>query len=391
MRALIQRLKEDFSLTLHRTLGLLLGLIVRRRRLVVFCNYRGRGYGDNLSPVAEEIRRRNIPVRMVWLVRNLHEEIPEGIEKLKLGWIREKLLLSSANVFLSNTKDTPFYWKRRGAYYIQTWHGDMPFKYIEAECKDMLSRYYRLQSIGDSLRTDYILSGSSFFSNLARNSFWYPDSSKILEYGIPRNDIFFKTSAKEVLDFKRKKFGAEDVKVVLYAPTFREKTSNQVCKLDAFALRQAVEKRFGGRWIVVVRLHPLVAKYATMFEYDEKTVNGTLIEEGQLLSLAADLLVSDYSSIVEEFIIQKKPVFLYVPDIDRYINEERKLRDLYFKLPFPRCEDMDSLVREIALFDGEAYRRKLNQFIDADYQIFDDGHASERVVDLIENLIDEAV
>lgn len=384
---MIRRLKEDVALALHWTLDLVLGFLARRRNLVAFCNYEGRGYGDNLAPIADEILRRGLSVRLVWLVNDLRESVPTGIEKLKRGWVREKMLLASAKIFLSNTKGMPSYRKKKGSYYIQTWHGDMPFKHVEAECADMLSRYYRILSVADSRRTDYILSGSSFFSGLARHSFWYPESCRILECGIPRNDIFFRTSQQAVRDFKRRTFGRDDVKVVLYAPTFREKITNDVCKIDASALRRAVERRFGGRWIVVIRLHPVVARCAKTFTFDDATINGTLIEDGQLLSLASDLLISDYSSIVEEFIIQKKPVFLYTPDYESYVREERTLRDLYHRLPFPRCASMESLVCAVEQFDGEVYAQKLNRFIDSDYRIFDDGHASERVVDLIERLI----
>lgn len=372
---MIRRLKENASLALHWTFDFVLSLLAKRRRLIVFSNYNGRGYGDNLAPIADEILRRGDPVRMIWLVNDLCEKVPKGIEKLKRGWIREKLCLASAKIFISNTKGTPSYRKKRGSYYIQTWHGDMPFKFVEAECKDMLSRYYRVLSIADSRRTDYVLSGSSFFSNLARQSFWYPSSCKVLEYGIPRNDIFFKTSRQEVLEFKRKEFGSENVRVVLYAPTFRDRIPNEVCRIDAPDLCRAMERRFGGNWVVVIRLHPVVARRTGMFNFDSKTINGTLIENGQMLSLASDVLVSDYSSIVEEFILQRKPVFLYTPDYNAYIAKERRLRDLYLRLPFPRCENMDKLFQEVIQYDEDEYRRKLDLFIDSDYQIFDDGRA----------------
>ena len=153
-------------------------------------------------------------------------------------------------------------------------------------------------------------------------------------------------------------------------------------------LKDVCQARFGGKWIVVVRLHPNVADKAGMFEYGDDVVNGTRIDDAQRLSLAADILITDYSSIVEEFVIQRKPIFLYAPDLDEYVTKERQLRELYFRLPFPRCRTEEALQRAIADFDDKAYQTALGDFVERDYRVFDDGHASERVVDLIERLME---
>ena len=383
---MLARLKEDASLCLHWACSVVTGFLPRKNHCIVFCNYDGRGYGDNLAPIADEIHRRKLNYELVWLVKDLGIDVPSWVRRVVRGWFREKSCLSRAKIVICNLKGL-YYHKRRGNYYIQTWHGDMPFKYIEAEEGSNLSRYYILRSRRDSKQTNFVLSGSSFFSSVAKRCFWYPEGCQVLEYGIPRNDIFFRCSRDEVASFRKRYFGSTDVRVAFYAPTFRERLPNENCRIDAKKLKGSCQSRFGGKWIVVIRLHPNVADKAGMFEYGDGIVNGTRIDDAQMLSLAADVLITDYSSIVEEFVIQRKPIFLYAPDLDEYVIKERKLRELYFRLPFPHCRTEDALQKAIADFDDKAYRTALGDFVERDYRVFDDGHASERVVDLIEKLM----
>lgn len=383
---MLARLKEDVSLCLHWACSVIMGFLPRKNRCIVFCNYDGRGYGDNLAPIADEIRRRKLDYELVWIVKDMGIYVPSWIRKITRGWFLEKACLSRAKIVICNLKGL-YYHKRRGNYYIQTWHGDMPFKYIEAEEGSNLSRYYILRSQRDSWQTDFVLSGSGFFSSVAKRYFWYPEHCQVLEYGIPRNDIFFRCSQDEVAAFRKRYFGLADVRIAFYAPTFRERLPNENCRIDAKELKDACQSRFGGKWIVVVRLHPNVADKAGMFEYGDGVVNGTRIDNAQMLSLAADILITDYSSIIEEFVIQRKPIFLYAPDLEEYVTKERQLRELYFKLPFPHCRSENALQKAIVDFDDKAYLAALGDFIEHDYRIFDDGHASERVVDLIEKLM----
>lgn len=384
---MISKALERLSLLAHGIAGLAFSWLSVRRGLVVLCNYNGRGMGDCIAPIVNELLRRKTDAEIVLLVNDLSTPVPDGVRKVRRGWVVEKMTLARAQVRISNTKGTFDFTRKRGSYYIQMWHGDLPFKYIEAECEDRLSPYYVALSRRDSRNTDFIVSGSSLFSQVVRESFWYSPECQLLEYGNPRKDILFSAKDEDVSVFKEQNFGSRDIHVALVAPTFRQNIPNESICFDAKGFHAALERRFGGKWVVVIRLHPNVAGRSDLFEYGGPIVNGTQIENGQMLALASDLLVSDYSSIIEDFIIQKKPVFLYVKDIQDYQSRERKLRDFYFRLPFRRCETGDELMAEVANFDGEKYSHGLNVFLSRDYRIFDDGHASERVADLIERLM----
>lgn len=385
----MDRLKERLSLAKHILCAWLSGWIRPRKTRIVFCNYDGRGYGDNLSPIADEIIRRGHNWDLVWLVKDDAVELPRFVKKVKRSWFREKSYLSSARVVISNTKGSLIYRKRTGSVYIQTWHGgDVPTKFVEGGCGPELSRYYVMLSKRDSRITDYVLSGSSRLTEIFKTEFWYPKSCQVLEWGTPRKDLYFKKSSEDKAAIRKGLFGRGDVKVALYAPTFRDHISNECCKFNVEVFRQALEKKFGGVWIVVVRLHPNAADLDDMFSYNENIVNGTKIENGQELCLVSDLLVTDYSSIMEDFVVQRKPIILFTPDIDDYLIYERKLRDFYLRLPFIRCRTEHELMSSLEGLD-DGYLKRIAAFAEKDCRMFDDGHASERVVDLIERVVEE--
>ena len=101
----------------------------------------------------------------------------------------------------------------------------------------------------------------------------------------------------------------------------------------------------------------------------------------QELSVAADLMISDYSSVITDFMLSKKPAFMYVPDLDYYIES----RGMYFtmeELPFPYARTTEELAGCIRNFDREDYVRRVDAFIERLGYIAD-GKSSERIVDFL--------
>ena len=104
-------------------------------------------------------------------------------------------------------------------------------------------------------------------------------------------------------------------------------------------------------------------------------------EDMQELVAVCDVLISDYSGVTFDFLLQNKPVFLYAEDYE----EMKKGRGFYHdlnELPFPLCLSNDELMKKIESFDLETYQRKGKEMWDS-FGLFDDGHASEAIVNLI--------
>ncbi len=106
------------------------------------------------------------------------------------------------------------------------------------------------------------------------------------------------------------------------------------------------------------RLHPTMVQNAAELEYGQFIINASEYDDMQELLVASDVMISDYSSVISEFSIMKKPIFLYAEDISDYADERDFYID-YFKLPYSVADSEDKLIENITLFDKEEYQDKL--------------------------------
>lgn len=358
-----------------------------QKNKVVFLNYDGKGFGDNPKYIAEEIMDRNAPCKLVWLADG-DVFVPKLIKRVERFSLKGFYELSTARVIVNNCKSNiPSYYKKKSQqFYLQTWHGDFALKYIEKEIEEHLSVSYLTATKADSAMTDAVVSGSRSFSEILKESFWLPENCTILEYGVPRNDIYFRGDVFKK-QLKQKLGFSQDEKILLYAPTFRDKGATDCYDLDFSRLRKVLCQSTYAVWRIIVRLHPNVSRKAGLFCYDEWIIEGSRFSDQQELCLISDGLITDYSSIMGDFLLMRKPVFLYVPDLDEYSSHTtgRGLRRLFYHLPLPFNRTQEAVEEQIAVFDQVVYDDTIDAFMQENYLPFDDGHASERVVDFLEN------
>lgn len=214
---------------------------------------------------------------------------------------------------------------------------------------------------------NYCISNSAFETEVFRGSFW--ENNDILEIGHPRNDIFF--AGQQVKDRvrakvrKRYKIPLENI-LVLYAPTYREKSmkDEEYEQMDFGKLREAVEKRFGDKVSIMIRLHRKDRKRWPELEKAEGVINASNYPEITALQLACDIGITDYSSWIYDFLFLKKPGFLYAPNLKPYQEE----RGLYYPLeetPFSIAENMEDMVKNILEFDEPDFKEKTSAFLKA--------------------------
>lgn len=298
--------------------------------------------------------------------------------------IRGRIELATAKIIVRNIKNGISFRKKAHQYYIQTWHGDFPLKFIEKEAENELNPIYLAETKADSSKTDLILSGNAFFSKIVRTSFWY--DGEILECGSPRNDIFFQQNSLIPAMIRRQLGISEKAAIVLFAPTFRD--HGEFFPFPEFTSVLNTLKRITGReWVFIVRLHPNDQKRADEIQYSSKIINGSSLPDMQELEKAADFLITDYSSVMYDFAIQHKPVILYTPDLESYRSHCRNLRSLYDELPFLRASGDEELQHLIPDAFSVDYQKKVDVFFRERVRYFDDGHASEIVAERIRQVI----
>ena len=361
-----------------RLFDCLLKMAPVRKNKIYINSYKGKGYGDNPKYIAEEILRRSDSYDIVWAVKNLDEPLPKGIRPVLNYSKTARYELATSKIIICNVKHALSFKKKKNQYYIQTWHGSFGLKYIEKDAQDKLAPWYLRMTIADSANIDLLLSSSNWQTEEYKRAFWY--NGEILEKGFPRNDIFFNLNEEKINRIKRDLKIPLDKKILLYGPTFRSNLTLDAYDIDLKSIKDLLETKTNSEWIILIRLHPNIPSSKGLFP-DLDFVDVTYYQDGQEILAISDILITDYSSNMIDFILTNKPVFLYASDIQEY-KQERGLKPVYFKLPFPICQDNKALYEAIDNFNMASYLERLNDFR-TQYVSYDDGQSSKHVVDLI--------
>ena len=336
-----------------------LALLPARDHKIVFDNFGGRGYGCDPKYIAEELLKRDEDLDLVWLTRSMSEEFPKGIRPVRYGGIRAVYEQATARVWVDNFKSGIRIRKKKAQYYIQTWHSSLGLKKNEQDA-GRLDRAYVRRAVRDASMTDLMYSNNAFRADKYRNSFWY--HGEVMRCGHPRNGVLLHTPPA-VIRKVRKHFGIpEEKRILLYAPTFRSKTGGVGYRLDIGACLEVLRDRFGGDYICLFRMHPNVAYQGT--DCSEGVIPASDYPDMQELMAAADVMITDYSGSMFEFMLTGRPVFLFAGDVARYLAEERELYFTFGELPFSLAEDETQLRQNILAFDYEAYRTACRQFME---------------------------
>lgn len=368
---------------------------IDKKKIVMWTFEGNGGYGCSPKYVAEELlkhnRKKGTDHRIVWLVNDTTREIPKEIKKVKNSLWNRAYHLSTAGIWVSNTRTAYGTKKRKGQCYIQTWHATLCIKPIGKYRGKLFPRMAYIVSANDSKMIDYVLSGSTWCDRMYRDGLIY--DGKILKTGTPRCDVLLNQRDKKYIELRNEYRIPKDARILIYAPTFRGGSQNTVRTVSTDnttihfeRLTEALENRFGGKWYIFLRLHPQLA--AKMERLETHQVSARLIDVSQRpdmneLIAASDAFLTDYSSAVFEAGLIGIPGFIYADDLEDYIAERGDLFFDMYKLPFPVALDHKKLIENIEKFDAEAYRNQLQQFMKKN-GIFEDGKASRRVVKLIE-------
>ena len=386
------KLKEKFYWNFYHPIMMLCiklfyFLPVKKNKIIFFHDF-GNGYGDSPKYIAEEIIRRGLPYDMAWATNNDHNnpyQYPSQIRLVLISRIRSVYELATAKVIITTGKYRYNLKKKKSQFFVYVPHGQIGAKYVEAQAGDTLGQDYIEGSKWHSSVTDLTLSSSKLFTEEVRNYYWYPEG-EIAEIGLPRNDIFFNHTSEDVHRIKASLSIKDTTKVLIYAPTFRNEKSNEPYAINTDRLLNALEARFGGEWIILVRMHPCFIWYGKAeFNYSDKVVDVTSYPDMQDLLLISDICISDYSSTMFDFNLMHRPVFLFTTDIPQY-QKMRGLKDWFFKVPFPFCKNNDELCSAIEHFDENDYQTKCVEF-DKLYGSLEHGTAAKTFVERLETIM----
>ena len=353
------------------------------------------GYGCNPRYVLEEILRRKEGWDIVWMVDKhvldyIHD-MPSEVRLVMWGTAEALKECVTAHIWISNGWQLRFrregVRKREGQIYIQLWHGSLGLKKLDWKKAHpgRKTQHYLQQELND---IDYLVTNASWEDVRFKEAFG--PRPAILRFGHPRNDIFFKSVGGELRCRVYERLNISTTKkVILYAPTYREDGYQSVPTIEQVAqLRRALAERFGGEWLMLARWHPAHQEWKRygFFSGAPEIINVGNYPNMQELLMVADAVLTDYSSCILDYMFTKRPGFLYAPDSRRY----SRMRGCYYPLdeaPFPLAVTWGELLESVLCYDSSVHCRRIDLFLEK-MGCVDDGHASARVVDLVEDLME---
>ena len=348
-----QKIKYAIEHGVQNALQLFRVLSLQNR--VNFIAFSGRQYSDSPRRISELLHREHPEIQQVWAFvepekfRFLEEK---GIKVVKYKSLEYLYYVMTSKVYVDNAEFWSALKFRPGQMVLETWHGGGAYKRVGGHRIDVNAREQQHAVEKMNKITLFLSSSRAFTKFVIRDAYRY--QGEVLECGLPRNDDLLNPDPATA-EKARKTLGiSADKKVLLYAPTFRNSHTLDLYDVDFPRLKASLEKRFGGEWVIVLRMHYYLADKA-MAVGAPWLLNATDYPDMQELLLASDVLLTDYSSCMWDFSLMKKPCFLYARDIAAYQGE----RDFYTPIeswPFPLAADNDGLEKVIAEFDEAKYR-----------------------------------
>lgn len=374
------------------------------------------GFGCSPRYIVEELHRIRPEIKVVWLVNSLDHEMPRYVKKARNTPLSRAYHLATSKLWIDNYRKPYGTIKRKGQFYLNTWHGSIFIKPIGLWRGDTFSEIAYMVSKNDSNMIDALLVDSEWGKEAAKKGNLY--NGDVWITGLPRQDILYGSREKEKKEYRRRHGFAEDIRILVYAPTFKERTKDGKRSvysgknaIDFNVLLRTLTDKFGGEWIVCARLHPqLQGSFSADIPIglEKRIIDVTDEDDMYEILAAADAYVTDYSSTAFEAGFAEIPVFIFANDIEDYANDRGKLMwdmNLYpaeyldgkstnkkikpgesTQLPFPIAVNNEMMEKIIRNFDLNLYHERMKAFRRAVGCRFD-GDAAKRVVDRIEKSI----
>ena len=370
-----------------------------RSNKIVFSAFEGGGYGCNPRYIAEELIRRmhkdGKAYEMVWLVNDVTKKFPKEITPVKNTLWNRAYHLSTAKVWVDNARKNYGTRKRKGQFYMQTWHGQIGIKPVGKLRGKSFSRIAELVTRYDAVMEDCFLINSERCYEVFSKGFY---NEPLRKTGSPRCDVLLGDRKKAKLGVRKKLNLPQNARLCMYAPTFRggsqaktRKVFQEEFSLDFQRLRKALERRFQGDWYILLRLHPqLSLRNVRAGLAVDRCIDISQEDDMYEYLSGIDAFLSDYSSAESEAALMGIPVFVYADDLEDYMGDRGKLLNDMHEFPFPVAKNNDELENNIRSFDEATYHKAVGDFFQRS-GLLEDGRASARCVDIIEEYLTDNV
>lgn len=398
-------MKERFSYKLRQDLSCVKNKIkfkccrivfLTQDKMVMFESYHGKRCGDSVKAIYDAMILDDMfrDYTFVWAFTDpkAHEELAGNPRTIlvKIGTPEYFRYYAASRFWINNVSVPDYFTPGRHQVYIETWHGT-PLKRLGCDIetdsdprqsKERMHKRYRKKG----KKVSRFLSPSPYYSEKIASAFGLNSKQKkaFVNCGLPRNDVLFHFTEADQAIVRQKLGIAEDKKVILYTPTWRDTDYNPG---HGFAYKSPVDlekllRLLPEDCVLLFRAHHQNG-LSDVIQSSGRIIDVTGIDDINELYIASDLMVTDYSSTMFDFSILKRPMVFHMYDLDDYKSH---IRGFYFdisELPGPVTMTEEALasaiIDQLASFDYSTDKKY--QAFDKTFHTWEDGEAAHQVIE----------
>lgn len=346
------------------------------KKLILFVSYGGRYFNDSPKYIYDAMKKdvRFKEYKLVWAFREPKEFNVEN--KVKIDTFKFYRIALKSRCWITNVNiERGLNFTGKNTYYFHTTHGTLP----KLNGNDVRTGDF----FGWNFKYKYDCScAQSELEKKLQLSMFGLKPEQVLVCGYPKNDVLANVTDEMKNSIKKKLGIPKEKKVILYAPTFREKnTSDMTVPIDF----KKWEDFLGENYIVLFRAHPIIINKIKLNKKSEFILDVSNYADNNELMIASDILISDYSGIFFEYGILHRPMYCFGYDYEQY----EKNRGLYFDLRKELPSGSENEILEHIKY-GDYYQEDMKlveKFINN--YISEYGHATQKAIDNIYENIHE--
>lgn len=345
---------------------------------------------DNFKIVAEEMEARGYYCKIILKPPHKKNKFYSHFLKVKQYLLFQKYYAQCKICFLvENYRPANANPPRKGVQVVQLWHACGALKKVGYSTVD-----YKWEASLAALRkykayeatTMAVVSSDKIVGNYAE-AFNLPDSM-VHPFGIPRTDMFFDPvfvkNARSHIEEVFPEIGSR--KILLYAPTFRGNSLN-----SAYAMKMLdymlMKRYLGQQYVIINKFHPLVAKKVKFNKVEEELYGDFVFDGSNRLNInealcAADILITDYSTVMFEYALLERPMIFFAYDVEQYCRDRGFYYDYKSMVPGAIVKDTAQIIDEVLASEKNFDRKQVQTFC-KDFMSGCDGNATKRIVDFV--------
>ncbi|ACD52186.1 CDP-glycerol:glycerophosphate glycerophosphotransferase [Clostridium botulinum] len=355
------------------------------KRKIIFINGHSELFNGNIKAIYDEINKnKNSYKLIIYTKKDMSDSSNKSLKRLNKNILKIYNIFTAKNIIVNDYISLFSKIKiRKDTNLIQVWHAGGAFKKFGRDSLQNIKNPSNMKNcVACHSQYDKVIVSSSEISEIYANAFGV-NVKKVIPLGLARADKFYDEIAKNKIkeSFLDKYPILKGKKIILYAPTFRDGQRKKFnLKLDL----EYLYNNLSNEYAVITKMHPFIKNGVEVPVELCDRIMDLSYEDIDDLMISSDLLITDYSSMIFEYAIMKKPMIFFAYDLPLYDNS---LRGFYYNytefVPGPIAVNTEEIVEIIKC--NKCDLNRISEF-KKKFNGYDDGEATKRIVkNILEN------